>query len=78
MTSSAKAHRYVPKGCDSETGRLHRLFSERQPQVLESRHIRRIDALPVVMGNGSEMGLIQTRVPEDILRCPSGIFVFRS
>jgi hypothetical protein len=77
MTISAKTHRYVPKGCDSETGRLRRLFPERQLQVLESRHVRRIDAMLVVMGNGSEMGLIQIRVLEDILRCPSGTFVFR-
>jgi hypothetical protein len=77
MTSSAKAHRYVPKGCDSEMGRLHKLFPERQPRVSESRQVRQIDAMPIVMGNGSEMGLIQTRVLEDILRCPSGTFVFR-
>jgi hypothetical protein len=77
MTISAKAHRYVPKGYNSETCRLHRLFPERQPQVLESRHVRRIDAMPEVTGDGSEMELIQKRVLEDILRCPSGTFVFR-
>jgi hypothetical protein len=77
MTISVKAHRYVLEGCYLETGRRHGLFPERRPQGLESRHAGRIDAMPVVMGNGSEMGLIQTRVLGDILRCPSGTFVFR-